>query len=88
MSRRLPWLRLFQEGNNFYAFSAQKGLWDVLSLREGEKPRATLSTSYIAVQQGDQIYVFPFKQAKWSKGIGAKPIQTQRKPGAGPGQAK
>ena len=83
-----PGCALFQEGNNFYAFSAQKGLWDVLSLREGEKPRATLSTSYIAVQQGDQIYVFPFKQAKWSKGIGAKPIQTQRKPGAGPGQAK
>lgn len=83
-----PGCALFQEGNNFYAFSAQKGLWDVLSLRDGEKPRASLTTTYITVQQGDQIYVFPFKQAKWSKGISAKPVRTQQKPGTGPGQAK
>jgi hypothetical protein len=43
-------------------------------LRDGEKPRAILSTSYITVQQGDQIFVFPFKQAKWSKGIRTKPL--------------
>ncbi len=69
-----PGCALFQEGNNFYAFSARKGIWDVLSLRDGEKPRANLSTSYITVQQGDQIFVFPFKQAKWSKGIRTKPL--------------
>ena len=36
-----PGCALFQEGNNFYAFSAQKGQWDVLSLPDGEKPRAS-----------------------------------------------
>jgi len=79
-----PSCALFQEGNNLYAFSAQKGLWDVLSLRDGEKPRAMINTTYITVQQGDRIYVFPFKQAQWSKGISAKPqnLQTRTKSGA------
>ncbi len=75
-----PGCALFQEGNNFYAFSAKKGLWDVLSLGDGEKPRAAnLASSYITVQQGDQIFVFPFKQAKWSKGIRTKPLDYQQK---------
>ena len=30
-----PGCALFQEGNNVYAFSAQKGHWDVLSLPDG-----------------------------------------------------
>jgi RNA polymerase sigma factor (sigma-70 family) len=83
-----PGCALYQEGNNFYAFSARLGLWDVLVLRDGEKPRAILSTSYITVQQGDQIFVFPFKQAKWSKGISAKPFKSQRIPPFVPAKAE
>jgi hypothetical protein len=73
---------LFQEGNNFYAFSVERGHWDVLSLQEGEKPRAGFSTTDITVQQGDQIFVFLPKQAKWSKGVSAKPLNLKRKPKA------
>jgi RNA polymerase sigma-70 factor (ECF subfamily) len=75
-----PGCALFQEGNNFYAFSAQKGRWDVLSLPDQEKLRAQLSTTDITVQHGDQIFVFPLKQARWSKGIHMKPIRSQQKP--------
>ncbi len=79
-----PGEALYQEGNNFYAFSAQAGRWDVLSLPEGEKPRASCSPTDITVQQGDRIYVFPLKLAKWSKGIAMKPLRTQPKPAAEP----
>jgi RNA polymerase sigma factor (sigma-70 family) len=79
---------LFQEGNNFYAFSAQKGLWDVLSLQGGEKPRASLSGTDIMVQQGNLIFVFPYKLAKWLNGISAKPIRIRQQPGTLPGRTK
>lgn len=68
-----PGCALFQEGNNFYAFSAPKGAWDVLSLPEGEKPVASLSGTDVIVQQGDTIHVFPIKLGKWSQGIQGKP---------------
>jgi len=77
-----PGVALFQEGNNFYAFSAIGSVWDVLRLPEGDKPRAALSTSDVMVQQGDQIFVFPFKLAKWSKGIRMKRADGQQKPAA------
>ncbi len=81
-----PDCALFQEGNNFYAFSAQKGAWGVLSLPDGEKPRAQHTPGEITVQQGDQVFVFPVKHAKWSKGISAKPFTLHRKPPAEPRQ--
>jgi RNA polymerase sigma factor (sigma-70 family) len=66
-----PGSAVYQAGNIFYAFSSQKGAWDVLQLPAGrnanEKPRANLSTKYISVQQGDQLYVFSLKHGKWSK---------------------
>jgi RNA polymerase sigma factor (sigma-70 family) len=77
-----PGCALFQESNNFYAFSAQRGLWDVLSLKDGEKPRAVLTANDIMVQQGDQLFVFPFKMAKWLKGIAMRPANKQQKPHA------
>ena len=79
---------LFQEGNNFYAFSAQKGLWGVLSLQGGEKPRASLSGTDIMVQQGNQIFVFPYKLAKWLKGISAKPFKPQPIPPSVPAKVE
>jgi RNA polymerase sigma factor (sigma-70 family) len=65
-------LALFQEGNNFYAFSASAGKWDVLKLDGGEKARATLDQTDITVQQGNRVYVFPLQTARWSKGIAVK----------------
>ena len=57
-----PGSALYQAGNSFYAFSSQKGAWDVLQLPPArspqEKPRSSLSPKYISVQQGNQIYVF------------------------------
>ncbi len=70
---------LFQEGNNFYAFSAEKGQWGVLSLPDGESLVPVSPRTGIMVQQGDQIFVFSVKWAKWSKGISAKPFKLNRK---------
>ena len=53
-------------------------------IRDGEKRRAQIFTKDITVQQGDQISVFPLKQAKWSKRICAEPFKTQRKPATVP----
>ncbi len=39
-----------------------------------------LTTAYITVQQGDQVFVFPLKLAKWSKGISAKPAKLPQTP--------
>ncbi len=77
---------LYQEGNNFYAFSAKPGQWDVLSLPDREKPRAEFFGNYISVQQGDQIFVFTLKLAKWSRGVSARPFKLRRKPPAEPQQ--
>jgi RNA polymerase sigma factor (sigma-70 family) len=66
-----PGAALYQAGNTFYAFSAAAG-WGVLELQDGEKPRAQLGPSEILVQQGDRLYVFPLRTARWSKGIAMK----------------
>jgi RNA polymerase sigma factor (sigma-70 family) len=79
-----PGCALYQEGNSFYAFSAVLGKWDVLSLPEGEKPRAACSATDVTVQQGDQIFVFPFKVAQWSKGIAMKSVKPHQQPVTGP----
>jgi RNA polymerase sigma factor (sigma-70 family) len=67
-----PGSALYQAGNAFYAFSSQKGAWDVLQLPAArspqEKPRSSLSPKYISVQQGNQLYVFSLKHGKWSQG--------------------
>ena len=78
-------LVLFQEGNNFYAFSAGDGPLGRAQLPGGEKPRAAVSSSDITVQQGNKIYVFPLKLAKWSKGIAMKPVRSQQQPANVPG---
>jgi hypothetical protein len=65
---------LFQEGNNFYAFSALQAKWGVLQLGPEEKARAELHETDITVQQGNRVYVFPLGLAKWSQGIAMKPL--------------
>jgi hypothetical protein len=71
-----PGSALYQAGNDFYAFSSEKGAWDVLRLPAGtsqrEKPRSSLSLKYISVQHGDRIYVFSLKHGKWSQGATMK----------------
>jgi RNA polymerase sigma factor (sigma-70 family) len=71
-----PGSALYQAGNVFYAFSSQKGAWDVLHLPAGqnpdEKPRSSLSPKYISVQHGNRLYVFSLKHGKWSKGATMK----------------
>jgi len=63
---------LFQEGNNFYAFSARAGKWDTLRLDGPEKPHASLNPSDITVQQGNRVYLFSPDGGRWSKGIALK----------------
>jgi len=60
---------LYQAGNDFYAFSSQKGVWGVLHLDGSEKPKAQLSSTDIEVLQGDRLYVFSLRLGKWSKGV-------------------
>jgi RNA polymerase sigma factor (sigma-70 family) len=71
-----PGSALYQAGNAFYAFSSQKGAWDVLQLPAApspqDKPRSSLSPKYISVQQGNQLYVFSLKHGKWSQGATMK----------------
>ena len=59
---------LYQVGNIFYAFSAEKGAWAVLELPQEakEKPRASTTTEHILVQQGKRLYAFSLNQGKWS----------------------
>ncbi len=63
-----PGCVLYQVGNIFYAFSAEKGAWAVLELPEEakEKPRASTTTEHILVQQGKRLYAFSLRQGKWS----------------------
>jgi RNA polymerase sigma factor (sigma-70 family) len=63
-----PGCVLYQVGNIFYAFSAEKGAWAVLELpaEAKEKPRASTTTDHILVQQGKRLYAFSLKQGKWS----------------------
>jgi hypothetical protein len=76
---------LYQAGNDFYAFSSQKGAWDVLRLPAGaspqEKPRSSLAPKYISVQQGDRIWVFSLKHGKWSQGATLR-LPAAKKPAA------
>jgi RNA polymerase sigma factor (sigma-70 family) len=71
-----PGSALYQAGNTFYAYSAQKGVFDVLRLPAGsndrEKPRSSLSLKHISVQQGDRLWVFSLKHGKWSEGVTMK----------------
>jgi hypothetical protein len=59
---------LYQSGNVFYAFSAEKGTWAVLELpdQDKEKPRASTTPEHILVQQGKRLYAFSLKHGKWS----------------------
>jgi hypothetical protein len=80
-----PGSALYQAGNDFYAFSSQKGAWDVLRLPAGaspqEKPRSSLAPKYISVQQGDRIWVFSLKHGKWSQGATMR-LRAAKKPAA------
>ncbi len=67
-----PGCALYQAANVFYAFSGAKGAWDVLQLTGEEKARANLSETSIQVLQGNMLYVFSFKQGRWSKGVAIK----------------
>ena len=60
---------LYQAGNDFYAFSAQKGSWGVLHLEGDEEATAPMSPTDIEVMQGNRLYVFSLKQGEWSKGV-------------------
>jgi len=76
---------LYQVGNDFYAFSALKGKWDLLSLPADPKARASISEKYIQVQQGDRLYVFGLKHGRWSKGVTMKlPPAKSSKPNSQP----
>jgi RNA polymerase sigma factor (sigma-70 family) len=67
-----PGSALYQVGNDFYAFSALAGKWDLLPLPAEPKARASISEKHIKVQQGDRLYVFGLKPGKWSKGVTMK----------------
>jgi RNA polymerase sigma factor (sigma-70 family) len=77
-----PGSALYQAGNDFYAFSSEKGAWDILRLPTGtsprDKPRSSLSLKYISVQQGDKIYIFSLKHGKWSQGARMKLPATKK----------
>jgi len=60
---------LYQAGNDFYAFSPQKGLWGVLHLEDKEPAKASISPTDIEVLQGNRLYVFSLKSGKWSEGV-------------------
>jgi hypothetical protein len=60
---------LYQVGNDFYAFSAVAGKWDVLRLPATPKAIGTISEKFIKVRQADHLYVFGVKPARWSKGV-------------------
>lgn len=71
-----PGSAVYQAGNTFYAFSAQKGAWDILRLPKdpnaNAKPRASVAQTYVCVQQGDRLYVFSLKHGRWSEGATMK----------------
>jgi RNA polymerase sigma factor (sigma-70 family) len=50
-----PGSALYQAGNDFYAFSAQKGTWGVLRLEGGEKGQSLISPTHIEVWQGNAV---------------------------------
>jgi len=60
---------LYQAGNDFYAFSSQKGAWGVLQLDGSEKAKAQMSSTDIEVLQGNRLYVFSLRLGKWSQGV-------------------
>jgi RNA polymerase sigma factor (sigma-70 family) len=62
---------IYEIGNDVYAFSGDKGAWDVLRLPENEsaKPISSLSQHFITVTQGTRLYVFSVKQGKWAEGV-------------------
>ena len=64
-----PGAALYQAGNDFYAFSAQKGRWGVLHLEGEAKASGTVSTNHIQVMQGNMLYVFGLKYGEWSPGV-------------------
>jgi hypothetical protein len=64
-----PGSALYQAGNDFYAFSAEKGTWGVLHLEGDEKSLSSVSSTHIEVRQGNMLYVFNLKRGEWSKGI-------------------
>jgi hypothetical protein len=71
-----PWVgpgsALYQAGNDFYAFSAQKGKWGVLHLEGEAKARGTVSSHHIQVMQGNMLYIFGLKYGEWSPGVAVK----------------
>ncbi len=64
-----PGSALYQAGNDFYAFSAQKGKWGVLHLEGEAKASGSLSSNHIQVTQGNMLYVFGLKYGEWSPGV-------------------
>src|SRR5262249_39665841 len=64
-----PGWALYQVGNDFYAFSARRGLWSVLHLEGNEPASVSVSLNDIEVMQGIRLYVFFIKQGEWSKGV-------------------
>jgi RNA polymerase sigma factor (sigma-70 family) len=71
-----PGSALYQAGNTFYAYSAQKGAFDVLRVpaasKDNEKPLSSLGRKHISVQQGDRLWIFSLKHGKWSEGVTMK----------------
>ncbi len=64
-----PGSALYQAGNDFYAFSAQRGKWGVLHLEGEAKAGGTVSSNHIQVMQGNRLYVFGLKYGEWSPGV-------------------
>ena len=64
-----PGYALYQARNDFYAFTAQKGHFQVLHLEGNEEAKVTISVSDIEVMQGNRLYVFNLKKGAWSNGI-------------------
>jgi RNA polymerase sigma factor (sigma-70 family) len=62
---------IYEIGKYVYAFSGDKGGWDVLRLPEGgeAKPFSSMSQHFITVSHAGRLYVFSVKQGKWAEGV-------------------
>src|SRR5262249_48750312 len=60
---------LYQVENDIYAFGSRGGSWGVLHLEGGEKPKVAPYGNEIEVLQGNMLYVFSLRHARFSAGV-------------------
>jgi RNA polymerase sigma factor (sigma-70 family) len=81
---------IYKAGNDFYAFSAPTGKWGLLRLPADQKATVAFSSTFIRIQQGNQLYIFGLKPGKWSKGVTITPFpeKQRNRPNPQPAQKK